>query len=318
MSNTVERDPHTGVQTTGHEWDGIKELDQPLPRWWLIIFYATIAVAVVMWVLFPAWPGLHSYTHGILNQSDRAQVAVDMAALKASRRGLDQRLLNASLEAIEADPTLNNYALAAGEAAFGDNCATCHGVGGRGAPGYPSLADDVWLWGGTLEDIEHTIKVGVRNENPDTRFSQMPNFGQSGVLKPAQVDDLTDYVLFLSGQRGPDAGTNRAEPLFQTNCASCHGPDGSGLRTVGAPSLRDQVWLYGGSRQDIRNQIWFGRNGVMPTWEKRLTPETIRALTIYVHELGGGEASAPSQPSLASTVETPSAAPPARPTQPSP
>jgi cytochrome c oxidase cbb3-type subunit 3 len=288
MPTNIERDAHSGIETTGHEWDGIKELNTPLPRWWLYIFYATIAIAAVMWVLYPAWPGVHSYTHGVLNFSDRANVAQDLKDLKASRHNLDERLLATSLDTVEGDQTLNSYALAAGEAAFGDNCATCHGVGGRGAKGYPSLADDVWLWGGSLADIDHTIKVGVRNDNAETRFSQMPAFGQ-GLLTNAQVNDMTDYVLRLSGQPGSRVAAQRAEPLYQTNCSSCHGVDGAGNRQFGAPSLRDKVWLYGGTRQDIRDQIYFGRNGVMPTWEKRLPPETARALAVYVHQLGGGE-----------------------------
>lgn len=292
MATNRERDAHTGVETTGHEWDGIKELDKPLPRWWLYIFYATIAIAVVMWVLYPAWPGVRSYTHGLLNTSDRADVTQEIAALKTSRQGLNERLLAASLDGIAADPTLNAYALAAGEAAFGDNCATCHGVGGRGAKGYPSLADDVWLWGGTLADIEQTIKVGVRSDNPDAHFSQMPAFAQ-GLLDARQIDDVTDYVLTLSGQNASRAGASRGAALYQTSCATCHGADGAGLRQFGAPSLRDQVWLYGGDRKSIRDQIALGRNGVMPTWEQRLAPETVRALTVYVHELGGGEIAPP-------------------------
>jgi cytochrome c oxidase cbb3-type subunit 3 len=275
----------------------------------LIIWYATIAIAVVMWVLYPAWPGVSSYTRGILNQSDRTQVVRDLNALKATRKGLGDDLVAAPLDSVLSNSTLKNYALAAGEAAFGDNCATCHGQGGRGATGYPSLADDVWLWGGTLADIERTIKVGVRTDDPDTRYSLMPAYGQ-GMLKPAQIDDLTDYVLRLSGQGGSEQAAARAAPLFQTNCAVCHGADGNGLRTMGAPSLRDKVWLYGGARNEIRDQIALGRNGVMPTWAARLPPDTVRALTIYVHELGGGEASPAAAPVTPPDSEPASTAPP--------
>jgi cytochrome c oxidase cbb3-type subunit 3 len=289
MTTEREVDAHSGTQTTGHEWDGIKELDTPLPRWWVIIFYACIAAAIVLWVLYPAWPGLHSYTHGILNRSDRAQVVLDINALKAKRAKLAGRLMAVTPDQAEADVTLYPYALAAGEAAFGDNCATCHGAGGRGAIGYPSLADDVWLWGGTLADIEKTIRVGVRNDNPETRMSMMPAFGRDGLLKTAQIDDLTDYVLSLSGRAHDAAGAARGSGVFAANCVACHGGDGSGNRSLGAPSLRDQVWLYGGSREQVRGQIWSGRGGVMPTWEARLDPSTIRALAIYVHSLGGGE-----------------------------
>lgn len=304
MATEREIDAHSGTQTTGHEWDGIKELDTPLPRWWLIIFYASIAAAAVIWVLMPSWPGATGYWRGVLGQSDRANVAAELGKLKASRAHYADQLLKKTPDEIEKDPQLFQFSLAAGEAAFGDNCATCHGVGGRGAKGYPSLADDVWLWGGTYADIEHTIKVGARNDNPDTRQSQMPAFGRDGILQPGQVDDLTDYVLSLSGEKHNGAAAARGGPLYATNCVSCHGPSGDGMRSVGAPSLRDHVWLYGGKRADVRAQIWNGRGGVMPTWEHRLDPATIRALTMYVHSLGGGEPTAPA-------AETPAPATPA-------
>jgi hypothetical protein len=148
MHDNIDRDEHTGVATTGHEWDGIKELDQPLPRWWLYIFYASIVIAAVMWVLYPAWPGVTSYTHGLLNQSDRADVASELRDLKRSRHDLDERLLKMSFDAIEADPEMNAYALAAGEAAFGDNCATAaprailpsRTMSGCGAARWPTLS----------------------------------------------------------------------------------------------------------------------------------------------------------------------------------
>lgn len=287
MSTEREVDTHTGTETTGHDWDGIKELDTPLPRWWLFIFYGTIAIAAVMWVLYPAWPGIDGYTRGILGESDRANIAADLKKMKAERAELGQALLSVTPEQVEADPTLSRFAMAAGEAAFGDNCATCHGAGGRGAHGYPTLADDVWLWGGTLADIEHTIRVGVRGTHEDTRFSQMPPFG--GILQAAQIDDLTDHVMALSSQKHDAAAAARAAPLYAQQCVSCHGANGDGMRSTGAPSLRDRIWLYGGSRDEIRKQIVTGRGGVMPAWEGRLSPETIRALAIYVHSLGGGE-----------------------------
>jgi cytochrome c oxidase cbb3-type subunit 3 len=313
MATEREVDALSGTQTTGHEWDGIKELDTPLPRWWLILFYATIAVAAVMWVLLPAWPGVTGYTRGILGQSDRANVVLELKKLQARRAKYASQLLQKTPDEIEKDPQLFQFAMAAGEAAFGDNCATCHGAGGRGAKGYPSLADDVWLWGGTYADIEHTIRVGARNDNPNARFSQMPAFGRDGMLKPDQVDDLTDYVLALSGGKHDAAAAARGAPLFAANCVSCHGADGSGKRDLGAPSLRDKVWLYGGKREDVRAQIWSGRGGVMPTWEARLDPTTIRALTIYVHALGGGEPTPPPGPVTAPVA--PAQPPPTAPTR---
>ncbi len=289
MAGKREVDEHTGLEDTGHEWDGIRELDRPLPRWWLWVFYACIAVSVVYWILMPAWPGLTGATPGVLHQSDRAQVEQDLKAL-AAQRGAEGRLLaNASLEDIERDPKLQAYALAVGQSVFGDNCATCHGQGGAGARGYPNLRDDVWLWGGSLEDIHHTITVGVRSGQPDARFSQMPAFGRDQLLKPEQVDDLTEYVMALSHRPASRAAVARAAPLFQQNCASCHGVDGTGQPAQGAPNLTDGDWLYGSDRGSIHSQIWNGRGGVMPSWRSRFEPATIKALAVYIHANAGGQ-----------------------------
>jgi cytochrome c oxidase cbb3-type subunit 3 len=179
--------------------------------------------------------------------------------------------------------------MAEGKTAFGDNCVPCHGAGGQGAHGYPNLNDDVWLWGGKLTDIEHTITVGVRSTSPETRESQMPAFGRDAVLKPAQVDDLVEYVVHISHRPADARAVKRATQLFADNCATCHGADGKGNRSVGAPNLTDNEWEYGATRDDIHDQIWNGHGGVMPTWGGRLSPEEIKALAVYVHNLGGGE-----------------------------
>lgn len=286
-------DEFTGTSTTGHEWDGIRELDTPLPRWWLYIFYATIVVAAVYWVLMPAWPMLNSYTPGILGFSDRANVAAELQTLQAARKPSFDRLTAASYDEIVADPQLAEFARAAGETTFADNCATCHGAGGAGAPGYPSLADDVWLWGGTLGDIEHTLRVGIRSTHDDTRLSIMPAYGRDGLMSTRDVDDVTEYVLTLSTARDREkpvpAAAARGAAIYQQQCVSCHGATGAGDRAFGAPSLTDDVWLYGGSRAEVRRQIELGRGGVMPAWETRLDPAVIRALSVYVYGLGGGE-----------------------------
>jgi cytochrome c oxidase cbb3-type subunit 3 len=287
-----ERDDHTGVETTGHEWDGIKELDNPLPRWWLWIFYACIAWSIVYWVLMPAWPGLNGYTRGLLNQSDRADVVSELNALQAQRGRGEAMLVSASLQQIEADPDLQAHALTVGQSVFGDNCASCHGVGGGGAKGYPNLRDDVWLWGGSLEEIEHTLKVGVRSSHPETRMSTMPAFGRDGLLTGAQIGDLTEYVVALSGRKADPAAVARATPLFADNCAACHMPAGTGSREFGAPNLTDREWLYRGDRVAITEQLTNTRNGVMPMWGTRLSPGVIKALAVYVHvNAGGGEPS---------------------------
>jgi cytochrome c oxidase cbb3-type subunit 3 len=292
-----ERDEYSGVETTGHEWDGIRELDNPLPRWWLWVFYGCIAYSVVYWVLMPAWPGLNGYTRGILGHSDRAAVATELSALKIQRGAQEVRLQNASLQQIEADPDLQAYALAVGQSVFGDNCAGCHGVGGAGTRGYPNLRDDVWLWGGTLEDIEQTLRVGVRSTHPQTRMSQMPAFGRDGMLDARQVADLTEYVVRLSRRPADAVAADRATQLYADNCAACHSADGMGNQGLGAPNLTDREWLFGSSRVAISDQIHAGRGGVMPTWEGRFSPAVIKALAVYVHaNAGGGEEAATSLP----------------------
>jgi cytochrome c oxidase cbb3-type subunit 3 len=289
MATRKEIDATSGTETTGHEWDGIKELNTPLPRWWLWVLYATIIWSVGYWVLYPAWPTLTGYTQGVLKQSQRDDVAKAVQALKAERAALGQKLASASLEQIEADPDLLQFAREAGKSAFGDNCATCHGSGAQGFKGYPNLNDDVWLWGGKLEDIKRTITVGVRSSHPETRLSAMPAFGRDKLLEPAQIDDLTEYVVAVSGRKADAQAVARATTLFAEQCASCHGADGKGLREFGAPNLTDKEWLYGGTREEIKAQIVNARAGVMPTWGQRLDPITIDALAVYVHSLGGGE-----------------------------
>lgn len=289
-----ERDDHTGTETTGHEWDGIKELDTPLPRWWLWVFYGCIAWAVVYWVLMPAWPGVSGYTHGLLGKSDRAEVSGELNKLAAVRGQGLVKLKTASLEEIETDPKLQAYALQVGQSVFGDNCATCHGAGGGGGKGYPNLRDDVWLWGGSPEEIQHTIQVGVRSGNSHARGTTlMPAFGRDQMLSSAKIDDLTEYVVALSGRKADAAAVARARQTFADQCAACHGPAGTGDRTKGVPNLTDGEWLYGSGREAIASQIWNGRNGVMPTWEARFSPETIKALAVYVHANSAGDSGAP-------------------------
>lgn len=286
-------DDHSGIETTGHSWDGIKELNNPLPRWWLYIWYATIIWGVIYMIFMPAipaLPGMGTNTPGLRNHSDRDLVAEAIVELNTARAEQSVTLLDASLEEIETDRGLQQFALAMGESLFGDNCATCHGAGGRGAVGYPILADDVWLWDGTLDGIEYTLRHGIRHEGDlDTRFSLMPAFGRDGLLSTDQIDDLTQYVLRASGQDHESEGADRAEPLYQQQCASCHGADARGDRTQGAPNLTDQEWLFGGSEAVIYNTIYNARNSHMPAWQDRLDDASIKALAVYVHTLGGGE-----------------------------
>lgn len=286
-------DEYSGTETTGHEWDGIKELNTPLPRWWLYIFYATIVWAIGYWIVMPAWPLLSDYTRGYLNHSQRADVHAAIDALKQSRSEMASKIVSWDPSSGAKSPELLDFAIAMGKAAFGDNCATCHGAGAQGAVGYPNLNDDVWLWGGKIADIEQTLIAGIRSVHPNTRSKepsdQMPAFGRNGLLTNTQIADLTQYVLNLSGQKADAVAVARVRQTFVDQCAVCHGADGKGDRTRGAPNLTDQEWLYGGSAEAIATQIVNGRGGVMPAWEGRLDPPTIRALAIYVHSLGGGE-----------------------------
>ena len=288
-------DQTTGTETTGHEWDGIKELDNPLPRWWLWIFYACIAWSVVYWVLMPAWPappGMQGFTEGVRGNSERVNVANDMEALQASRAEHFAQLETAgSYQAIESDPVLFRFALAAGESTFANFCSTCHGAGAQGFVGYPNLNDDVWIWGGSYEAIQTTIRYGIRSDHPDTRFSQMPAFGADGLLSREEIRNVRDYVLSLSGETGfEETALSAGGTVFAQQCASCHGDNGMGDRTQGAPDLTDAIWLYGGSPAQVENTIWRGPYGVMPAWEGRLDDPTIAAVAAYVYSLGGGEA----------------------------
>ncbi|MEO0400119.1 MAG: cytochrome-c oxidase, cbb3-type subunit III [Pseudomonadota bacterium] len=285
-----EIDVATGVETTGHEWDGVKELNNPLPRWWLNIFYASIVWAVVYWVFMPAWPGITGHTKGVRDHSERKNVAAAMETLDAERAASMDRLLAAtSVEVIEKDPELLEFTMAAGSSLFGDNCATCHGAGGQGYPGYPSLIDDSWIWGGTLDAIQTTLRHGIRAENPETRINIMQAFGRDGLLTNDQITDLMEYVVHISGREANLEAVERAAPLFAQQCTTCHGADGKGDQAQGAPNLTDAIWLYGGDRAAIRETLYFGRAGVMPYWSERLTEPQIAALAVYVHSLGGGE-----------------------------
>ncbi|KAA5602922.1 cytochrome-c oxidase, cbb3-type subunit III [Blastochloris sulfoviridis] len=285
-----EIDAVSGMATTGHEWDGIKELNTPLPRWWLWIFYACIVWSIGYWVVYPAWPLITTHTKGVLGYSSRAALAQDMAALAARRGEAGRALAEASLEDIRKSPDLLAFAMAQGKAAFGDNCAPCHGLGATGSKGFPNLNDDDWMWGGTLDAIHFTIAHGVRSDDPDTRVNTMPAFGKDSILTKDEIGTIADFVLSISGQTpGAGADLEKGQQLFADNCAVCHGEEGKGNPELGAPNLTDRIWLYGGDRASIVATITNARAGVMPTWKNRLDEPTIKALTVYVHALGGGK-----------------------------
>lgn len=283
------KDEVTGTETTGHEWDGIEELNNPLPRWWLWVFLVTILWAIVYWIFMPAWPLISDHTRGYLGYSQRASVAESIAEARLAQQGYVERLTKASLSEIEADPDLLAFALGGGRSAFAVNCSQCHGSGAAGAKGYPNLNDDDWLWGGTLDQIEHSIRYGIRSAHAETRVSEMPAFVRDGILQPPQAQDLAEYVLSLSQHATDTAAATRGQTLFADNCAACHGEAGRGNKELGAPNLADSLWLYGGDRATIVETITNSRRGVMPNWDGRLDPLTIKQLTIYIHSLGGGE-----------------------------
>jgi cytochrome c oxidase cbb3-type subunit 3 len=290
MSEHNEIDHVSGRSTTGHEWDGIKELNTPLPRWWVLTFYATIIWAIGYWVVYPAWPLVTGYTAGVLRYTNRAAVRQDLANLEALRGEKMKVLGSASLAEIEKDPALLALARARGRTVFGDNCAPCHGSGATGAKGYPNLNDDDWLWGGTLDQIMQTIQFGARSGHAKAHEGQMLAFGRDGVLKKDEIVTVANYVRSLSGlptAAGYDAAAGKK--IFAENCVSCHGEGGKGNQEMGAPNLTDQIWLYGSDEATLVETITNGRAGVMPAWVERLDPVTIKALTVYVHSLGGGK-----------------------------
>lgn len=279
------------VETTGHVWDeDLEEFNNPLPRWWLWTFYLTIVWGIGYTIAYPAWPLISQATPGLLGYSTRAEVAEDIAAVEAANAAIEQRLVETELTAIAADAELHQYALNAGAAVFRTNCAQCHGAGAAGvqAAGYPNLLDDDWLWGGDIEAIHTTVTHGIRNTtDPDARFSEMPAFAD--VLSAEEIAQTAEYVLSLSGAEHDAALAAAGETLYLENCASCHGEAGEGMRELGAPTLNDAIWLYGGTREAIASQIAAPRNGVMPDWNERLSEAEIRAVATYVHGLGGGE-----------------------------
>lgn len=289
MSNKVEKDEISGTDTTGHEWDGIKELDTPMPRWWLWTMYGTIIWSIGYWIVMPAWPLVSDYTAGFLGYSSRGSLERQLAEAEAAQAEDRALLLATPLEEVKNNEGLYQFALRGGKSAFAVNCSQCHGSGAAGAPGFPNLNDDDWLWGGSLQDIYQTIRFGIRSDHEDTRIGDMPAFLTDGILDREQVNDVTEYVLSLSEDRQDTAAVERGKQVFADNCASCHGENAKGNREVGAPDLTDAIWFYGKDKEIVQRTVARGRANVMPAWVDRLDDVTIRQLTLYVHSLGGGE-----------------------------
>lgn len=300
-------DEATGTQTVGHEWDGIEELDTPMPRWWLYTLYATIVFAIGYMILYPAWPLVNGATQGVLEWSSRGQLAREMAAEGERKAPMRLALQRIPIERLPEDSALMRQAIEGGRAAFRVHCVQCHGSGASGSPGYPNLNDDDWLWGGNISEIHRSIAFGIRQPGLDeTHMSVMPAFGRDGLLQAGEIQDVVSYVRYLSRQERASTSARRGAALFATNCASCHGPDGRGVRQFGGPNLADSIWLYGGSREALTRTVTNARYGVMPAWGTRLDPVTVKMLAAYVHSLGGGEDFLP--PAPAPSGERPAAA----------
>ena len=288
MSENKHIDEVSGVSTTGHEWDGIRELDNPMPRWWVWTFYATIVWSIGYTIAYPAWPLISDATKGVLGYSSRQELTTTMDAVSAEQADLRAAIAEKPLDEILADETLRRFATAAGDAAFKVNCSQCHGSGAQGSAGYPNLNDDDWLWGGDIEAIHQTIAHGVRFDgDDDTRFGEMPAFGD--ILSGEEIRQVAAHVVSFTGTPSDPALAEAGAQVYADNCASCHGDAGQGDVTFGAPNLADAIWLYGSSEAQIAAQVRQPRHGVMPAWQERLGDPTVKQLSVYVYSLGGGE-----------------------------
>ena len=286
----IERDDVTGRETTGHEWNGIKELDTPIPRGVLMFLIVTHIWAIAWWFFVPAWPLGQTYTKGLLGVDQQTTVEARLVEGQQQRSAWTTRLEAEPYEAILADEALMKTVRDTGRQLFGDNCAACHGRDGRGRANYPDLTDDDWLWGGGPELIEQTMRVGINTAHPDTRIGQMPAFGRDQMLDREQVRNAAAYVYSLTN---PDYSTpenldriDAGHEVFVSTCAACHGDNGQGNVDVGAPNLTDARWIYGGDLDTIIASVHGGRQGHMPTWDERLTTAEIRTLAVYVQDLG--------------------------------
>ncbi|MDL2398339.1 cytochrome-c oxidase, cbb3-type subunit III [Rhizobium mayense] len=281
-------DEISGVETTGHEWDGIRELNNPMPRWWVWTFYATILWAVGYAVAYPSIPLIKDTTKGLLGFSSRAELQQEVQVAKQAQTQFEQQIAAKTVAEIDADPSLREFAIAGGSSAFKVNCAPCHGSGATGGPGFPNLNDDDWLWGGDLASIQKTISHGIRfDDDADTHVSEMPAFGD--ILQPAQIRSVAAYVWGLTNQPSDPALAEAGRQIFTDNCAACHGQDAKGNMDMGAPNLADAIWLKGRGEDAIVHQVTAPKHGVMPAWSARLGQTTVKELTVFVHSLGGGK-----------------------------
>ena len=284
-----ERDPKTGYLTTGHEWNGITELNTPVPRLVFFFLIVTFLFSVGYWLLMPAFPTGSSFTKGLLGKDDRAQVTQAVKQANLDRASWTDQVAKKSFAEIQADPRLMADVRQTGRTLFGDNCSVCHGRTAAGGNGFPSLTTGSWLWGGTPEAIAETIRVGINSTHRDSRVAQMPAFGRDQVLKREEIENVVAYVLSLSdpaSKSKPAGDVAAGKVVFTANCAVCHGPDGRGKADVGAPDLTDRHWTHGRDENSLYMTVWGGLQGHMPSWEGRLTPIDVKILALYLIDLG--------------------------------
>lgn len=281
-----ERDPLTGHATTGHEWNGITELNTRVPKviWWSIGL--SFAVCVVMWVLLPAWPLVNTYTKGVLGVDQRTDLEQTIAEADSSRAAWTTDIEQASVDEIKASPAMMTRVNQTAPALFGDNCAACHGTSATGGPGFPNLVDNAWLWGGGADATEETIRVGINSAHPETRYSDMLAFGRDQMLSSEEIREVVRFVQSLSAPQSSAGDITAGAEMFINNCAGCHGETGKGSTDLGAPDLTDDFWIYGGDADSLFETIWNGRKGEMPAWENRLSVTDRKMLTAYVLSLG--------------------------------
>ena len=284
-----ELDKVSGIETTGHEWNGIKELDAPVPKFFIGWYGLSINAALLLCLLLPAFPLITSFTPGLIGYTERGIVEDQLKEALERQGDWQTRMADLTPDEIAADGDLAAIALAGGQAAFKLNCVACHGEAGQGQRGYPNLTDDIWQWGGELDAIAETLTVGINATHEDTRVGQMLAFGDDGTLEQAQIEEVVGYVRSLSGLDHAAEAAARGAPIFEENCAACHGEAGKGNQELGAPDLTDDDWLYGSAPEDIFATIQHGRAGWMPHWSERLDPQTIKMLAIYVRSLGDRE-----------------------------
>jgi len=297
----AEKNPFPGENNTGHYWDdNLRELANPPPGWWMIAFWASILWVALYATLYPFWPTATSYTKGVLGWTQMNEYQEGVAQVQEMRKEFEDQIAKLTPAEIAKNPGLSEYAVASAKVLFGDYCAACHGSGGQGNQGFPILADDDWLYGGSMAKIQETIVGG--------RMGAMT--AHEKILTAAEVDKLANFVVALH-DGGPAAGGDEGWALYNTKgCNACHGAKADGVLaelpngdvvTVGAANLTDKVWRFEpGGLESARQTILYGvnqtdqplsRNAVMPAFgtTKKVGEQEIKKLVVYVHQLGGGK-----------------------------